>query len=131
MSWNHVVIEGFCMCFKDSPPCGRDGVSTFCLGNNHHCPYFYYSKSDEREAAAFVPFGNILYDRLSGKFNDLYWWLQWQLLDRWRPQPSMDYPSAECPELEERIEQDDAAFTEWFQKVTATDETDELNDSNS
>ena len=129
MSWRHVVIEGFCICFKDSPPCGRDSVSAFCLGNNHHCPYFYYSKSDEREASAFVPIGDILYDRASEKFDDIYCWLRWYLWDKWRPQLPMEYPTVECSDFEERIKQDDTAFTEWFQKATAADEADEDKDS--
>jgi hypothetical protein len=69
--WNNVVVEAFCMGKekKGKYPCGRRYPDAFCLGRDAgHCPHFAYSDSTEREAARFVPFRVILWDRI------LTWW---------------------------------------------------------
>ena len=78
MSWNNIVIESFCFGEeKDGKyPCGKRYPTESCLDNGH-CPHLGYSESNEREAAKFVPFRIILWDRLSAWLYDFSCWLSW------------------------------------------------------
>ncbi len=77
--WTHVVIEGHCLAEGDSCPCGRTVPSPFCLSNGN-CPHFGWTSSTEREAAFFVPFRLVLWDKIKmviGSIGDNLEWFFW------------------------------------------------------
>ncbi|KKK83984.1 hypothetical protein LCGC14_2787920 [marine sediment metagenome] len=85
MGWSHIVIEAYCSYRfgKDkSPPCGLGYPSSFCLSNKI-CPELGYCKSDEREAALFVPLRLIIWDKTKSKASDVWWKIRYYAWDKW------------------------------------------------
>lgn len=78
MGWNNIVIEGFCngTVTNGKYPCGQEYPTVFCL-ENKVCPCFMYSESTEREAAYFVPFRLILWDRFISVWESITSQLSW------------------------------------------------------
>lgn len=83
MSWNHIVVEGFC--FGDSNdkvhPCGKTRLDSGCFGNRNICPHLGYSASNEREAAFFVPTRHILGDKLRSITESVKEFFVWNFWD--------------------------------------------------
>jgi len=113
--WSHLVIEGHCFALTEEPPCGKPGISEFCLTNGH-CPHFYYASSNEREAALFVPLGLILADRLGARIRDGLWTLKWHLWKRWRYNDDWldNIAVVECPGWEKQLADETDKFEEWL-----------------
>ena len=80
MSWNTICLEGFCFGKEENGkyPCGKHFPTADCL-NNGHCPHFAYGVSNEREVSIFVPFYQLLWDRMVAWFIRLKNWLTWHL----------------------------------------------------
>lgn len=123
--WRHVVVEGYCFGdFKDNEaPCGRAAVSSFCLSNGL-CPHFAYTRSDEREASAWVPLPLILKDRIRAFLGDagdkIKWWLwdKWFFKKKWAE--FMEYAhahTAECPVWDDTRDKANAQFPKWLKKA--------------
>jgi hypothetical protein len=117
IGWRHIVVEGFCLSQEDRPPCGNNGISPFCLENGH-CPHLAYSKSDEREAAHYVPLDLILIDKTSAILDDWKWKLKWYLWLRWKKEPLMidSLPTAVCPMWDKQLKKADNDFPKWLRK---------------
>ena len=86
MSWNNVCVEGFCSGEEDENekyPCGQKYPISFCLGNfdSGICPLFGFAESSEREAAKFVPFRLIIWDRVNNWLENLGWNIRWIFWD--------------------------------------------------
>lgn len=121
-TWDYVVIEAYCFAESDEPPCGKEGVSGFCLLG---CPYFGHVSATPREAAVDVPLRLVLWDKLREWWESTSWDLRWHLWERWRYGDDWldDIPSGQLfpetlvpafwqPDVEDK-------FKLWLHKVTA------------
>lgn len=121
--WRHIVIEGYCL-GNDPPniPCGRHTVSSFCL-QNRHCPYFYYTDSNEREASWFVPLHLVIWDRIITLIGPLQFALSWYLWGRWFLKKDLNKLKesprfTECPEWDTSWEEEThKEFPKWLEEV--------------
>lgn len=127
--WNHVVVEGYCFGEKHGKhPCGRRAPSPFCLVEDK-CPHFAWTDSNEREAAQFVPFRLILWDRVQawvyGAWESVSWFFWGQL---WFNKRKVDeffaniktISAKDCPQLaewEDGQKKNEVDFKTWFKKA--------------
>lgn len=125
--WRHIVIEGYCFGEGESGsyPCGRPAVSSFCLAAEM-CPYFGHCDSNEREAAYFVAWHEVLWDKLKGAGRNLWWMLPWYIWGRWHTKGLEEWqeslPVVDCPAEGERQKKAGADFPGWYSKAKAESE---------
>lgn len=128
--WTHIVVEGYCAAEEndsDQYPCGQHVPSPFCLGNKRLCPYFGYAKSNEREAAVFVPLYLVVWDRLRDLAINLARSIEWHLWNRWfwdseKFMKHIEQHQGERPEWDNYLEKAKAEFPEWLEKARASEE---------
>lgn len=112
MTWNNIVIEGFC--FGENK-CGKS-VSTYCLGKGH-CPFFGYAESNEREVSLYVPLHLIIMDKLTVLIEDIYWKIRWYLWDQWHGKEAEEFLESlsvvDCPEWDEHLNISAEKYETW------------------
>jgi hypothetical protein len=134
MSWNHIIIEGFCWDEKDdNHPCGQHRTSSFCLGyNGKSCPNLGFSDSNEREASAFVPLRLIIWDRIRA-LKETVWdkisWFLWGQL--WFNRRKVDkflksLGSTTVPWFDEQLKDQKNKFPEWLKDQRQYEDNDTL-----
>ena len=126
VSWNHIVIEGFCVDIKrddlEAHPCSDYRLSTLCFGNREigMCPYFRYTGSNEREAALFVPWYLIMRDKTASWTRNLWGKFHWYIWGKWHYDDSWidKFPVVPTPlSVIEHEEKCARGFPGWLEKA--------------